>query len=154
MLSKQLSASQQAFIDSVTDQVNQGYSSQLNGTFQMVNYPAGFHPAVQYGVSAYYNSTMLDAFNGTLEIGSNGMLTLGNAQFSTLFYNILRNATYQYSSADQKVVQDPNIANQQIAVVNTATSSGFVAAYSVSPVTYPTVMKAVLDNFAPKKNDW
>ncbi len=154
MLTKQLSDSQQAFIESVTDQVNQAYSSQLNGTFQMVNYPAGFHPAVQYGASAYYNSTMLDVFNGTLEIGSNGMLTLGNAQFSTLFYNILRNATYQYSTADQKVVQDPNLENQQIAVVNTATSSGFVAAYSVSPVTYQSVMKAVLDNFAPKKNDW
>jgi hypothetical protein len=97
---------------------------------------------------------MLDAFNGALQVGTNGMLTLGNQQFATLYYKILSNATYQYSAADQKVVNDPNIANQQVAVVNTATSSGFAAAYAVSPVSYPTVMAAVLKNFSPNATDW
>jgi len=154
MLAKQLTPSQQAFVDSITSEVGSLLGSQLPGNFSMVSYPPGFHPAVQYGTSAYYNSTMLDAFNGTLEIGSNGMLTLGNQQFSTLYYNILRNATYQYSTADQKVVNDPNIANQQIAVVNTATSSGFVAAFSVTPVNYATIMGAVLKNFSSAPTDW
>lgn len=154
MLAKQLTPSQQAFIDDITQQANEMYSGQLPGKFQMVSYPPGFHPAVQYGTSAYYNATMLDAFNGTLEVGSNGMLTLGNGQFSTLFYKILRNATYQYSAADQKVVQDPNIENQQIAVVNTATSSGFVADFSVTPVNYHNVMTAVLKNFSSSPTDW
>lgn len=150
----QLTPGQNAFISSLTGQVTTMLGSQLPGTFQMVSYPPGFHPAVQYGASAYYNSTMLDAFNGTLQIGTNGMLTLGNQQFATLYFKILSNATYQYSAADQKVVNDPNIANQQIAVVNTATSSGFVAAYGVSPVSYPTIMTAVLKNFSSSPTDW
>ncbi|WP_227284996.1 MULTISPECIES: hypothetical protein [Paracoccaceae] len=150
----ELTPAQQTFVDGITSKVGTLLDGQLPGTFQMVAYPPGFHPAVQFGASAYYNSTMLDAFNGTLEIGTNGMLTLGNQQFSTLYYNILTNATYQYSSADQKVVNDPNIANQQISVVNTATSSGFVAAYAVTPVNYPTVMGAVLKNFSADATDW
>jgi hypothetical protein len=150
----QLTPGQQAFVSAVTGQVSTLLGSQLPGTFQMVSYPPGFHPAVQFGASAYYNSTMLDTFNGNLQVGTNGMLTLGNQQFATLYYKILSNATYQYSAADQKVVNDPNIANQQIAVVNTATSSGFVAAYAVSPVTYATIMGAVLKNFSPNATDW
>ncbi|HEY9039001.1 MAG TPA: hypothetical protein VIN05_08690 [Roseovarius sp.] len=150
----QLTPGQQAFVAAITDKVGTLLGSQLPGTFEMVSYPPGFHPAVQFGASAYYNSTMLDAFNGTLEVGTNGMLTLGNQQFSTLYYNILTNATYQYSTADKKVVNDPNIANQQISVINTATSSGFVAAYAVTPVTYQTVMGAVLKNFSKDATDW
>ena len=139
MLAKQLSPSQQAFVDSITSEVGTLLGSQLPGKFSMVSYPPGFHPAIQYGTAAYYNSTMLDAFNDTLEIGSNGMLTLGNQQFSTLYYNILRNATYQYSTADQKVVNDPNIANQQIAVVNTATSSGFFRSQAMTSSCEPSI---------------
>lgn len=154
-MATQLTPSQQTFVSSITDEVNNLLGSQLPGNYQTASYPPGFHPAVQFGTNPpYYNSTMLDAFNGTLEIGTNGMLTLGNQQFSTLYYNILVNATYQYSTADQKVINDPDIENQQIAVVNTATSSGFAAAYSVSPVTYAGVIGAVLKNFSSSPTDW
>lgn len=154
MLAKQLSPDQQAFIDSVTGKVNTMLGSQLPGKFEMVSYPPGFHPAVQYGLSAYYNSTMLDAFNGALDIGTNGMLTMGNHQFSTLYFSILSNATYQYSTADQKTVNDPNIQAAQINVVNAGSSSGFAATYGVSPVNYNTIMAAVLKNFSSKPTDW
>lgn len=153
MLAKQLTPSQQAFVSDIQAKVGKLLDSKLPGEFTMVNYPPGFHPAVQ-NPQMMYNSTMLDAFNGNVEIGSNGMPTLGLQQFATLYYNILNNATYQYSTADQKVVNDPNIVNQQIAVANSGTSSGFAAAYAVSPVNYHTVMAAVLKNFSPSATDW
>lgn len=149
-----LTPGQKTFVDAIQAKVATLLGSQLPGTFQMVSYPPGFHPAVQYGAAAYYNSTMLDAFNGTLEIGTNGMLTLGNNQFSTLYSRILGAAQYQYSAADQKVINDPAIDNQRIAIVNTAQSGGFAAAYGVSPVTYQTVMGAVLKNFSSDATDW
>ncbi|MEE3361533.1 MAG: hypothetical protein VX248_16405 [Pseudomonadota bacterium] len=154
MLAKQLSPDQQAFVNSITGEVNTLLGTQLPGKFEMVSYPPGFHPTVQYGASAYYNSTMLDAFNGALEIGSNGMLTLGNHQFSTLYNSILTNAQYQYSTADQQTVNNPLINAAQVNVVNAGTSSGFVAAYSVTPVTYGTIISAVLKNFSAKATDW
>lgn len=154
MCATQLTPSQNSFVAAITEKVSTTLGTKLPGKFEMVSYPPGFHPAVQYGASAYYNSTMLDVFNGMLEVGSNGMLTLGNSQFSTTYYKILTNATYQYSTADNKVVQDPSIANQQISVVTTATSGGFVAAYGVTPVTYQTVIAALLKNFSAAPTDW
>ena len=152
----QLTPGQDAFIDAIQSKVASLLGSQLPGNFSMVSYPPGFHPAVQYGSAAYYNSTMLDAFNGTVEVGSNGMTTLGNQLFSTLYSRILNAAQYQYSPADNKIVNDPAIESQRISVVNSASSGGFVAAYGVTPVNYQTVMGAVLKNFAPtgKENDW
>ena len=106
-----LTPSQKTFVDAITSKVGTLLGSQLPGTFAAVSYPPGFHPVVQYGNNAYYNSTMLDTFNGTLAVGSNGMLTLGNEQFSTLYARILNAAQYQFSAADQKIVNDPAYDN-------------------------------------------
>lgn len=155
MSATKLTEGQEIFVKSITDKVSSLMGSQLPGKFQMVNYPPGFRPAVQFGSPPVYNSTMLDAFNATLEVGTNALLTLGNAQFSTVYFNILAGASYQYSTADNKVVNDPNIQNQQIAVVNTATSGGFATQFKVAtPVTYYLVIKAVLENFSDNKTDW
>lgn len=155
MLATNLTPSQEAFVKMIESKVGKMLGSQLPGTFQMASYPPGFHPAVQFSNPPVYNASMLDAFNGMLTVGSNGMLTLGNSQFNTTYNKILAAASYQYSDADNKIVQDPNIENQQIAVTNTATSSGFVAAYSLkAPVTYFSVVKAVLDNFGNGKTDF
>ncbi|WP_371225814.1 hypothetical protein [Roseovarius sp. 2305UL8-3] len=150
----QLTPGQNAFITAINDKVAALLGTQLPGTFETVSYPPGFHPTVQYGNSAYYNSTMLDAFNGTLEIGTNGMLTLGNQQFSTLYSRILKAAEYQFSAADQKIVNDPAYDNQKIAITNSAASDGFAVAYAVSPVTYTGVLAALLKNFSDKPADY
>jgi hypothetical protein len=90
---------------------------------------------------------MLDAFNGGLTKGSNGMLTLGDSQFSTTYFKILSAASYQYSDQDNKVVQDPNIQSQQISVANEATSSGYAAQFGLQNPTYFSVIKSVLKEF-------
>lgn len=154
MANSALTPTQTDFISEIEKQVSTLLSKQLPGTFESVSYPPGFHPAVQFGSPAYYNSTMLDTFNSNLERGSNGMLTLGDQQFATLYYKILTAATYQYSANDKKVVNSPNIANQQVAIQNTATSSGFAAQFSVSPVTYYNVMDALQKNFGSKVVDF
>ncbi len=148
-----LTPSQKTFVDAITSKVGTLLGSQLPGTFAAVSYPPGFHPVVQYGNNAYYNSTMLDTFNGTLAVGSNGMLTLGNEQFSTLYARILNAAQYQFSAADQKIVNDPAYDNQKIAITNEASSGGFAAAYAVSPVTFTGVLAALLKNFSKDPTD-
>lgn len=114
----------------------------------MASYPPGFNYAVQYGSAVYYNPATLGLIDSTITVAGNGMLTLGDAAFSTTYFKILSAASYQYSRSDNKVVQDPNIQSQQIAVAQEATSGGFAADYSIAaPVTYAKVIQAVLNNF-------
>ncbi len=154
MLATNLTPTQDKFVSEITAKVGKFLGTQLPGTFEMVSYPPGFHPAVQFSQPPVYNSTMLDAFNGMLQVGSNGMLTLGNSQFSTTYGKILAAASYQYSTADNKVIQSPNLVNQQIAVTNSADSSGFSKQFKLeSPTTYYAVMKAVAENFSSNKDD-
>ena len=148
MAADTLTPAQKAFIKSINDQVNQLLSTQLPGTFEVVSYPPGFNYGIQYSQPPVTNSITLDAFNSTLTRATNGLLTLGNDVFSTMYFKILSGATYQYSVSDGKVVQDPNIQSQQIAVTQEAQSGGYVAQFPITgSVTYFAVITSVLNNF-------
>ncbi|MEO0433141.1 MAG: hypothetical protein AAF151_15755 [Cyanobacteria bacterium J06656_5] len=138
---------QKAFIASIENQVNELLGSQLDGTFNVVNRPAGFNYITQYSQPPVYNEATLRALDGLLTVGTNGVLTLGDEQFSTTYFKILSAASYQLSASDRKVNDDPNIQAQTTAVINTAQSSGYVAAYSVTPLTYSAVTKSVIKEF-------
>jgi hypothetical protein len=143
-----LTPAQQAFIKSITNQVNQLLGTRLPGKFEVVSYPPGFNYGIQYGSPPVTNATTLDAFNSTLTRGTNGVLTLGNDVFSTMYLKILAGASYQYSKSDNAVTQDSNIQSQQIAVVQEATTGGYADEYKIpAPVTYPKVIASVLDKF-------
>jgi hypothetical protein len=145
-----ISPGQQAFLDEITSQVNNLLGAQLPGKFTSISYPPGFNYAIQYSQPPIYNSIALDTLNSTLELGTNGVLTLADQRFSTLYFKILTAAAYRYSDNDNKIVQDPNIQAQQTAVANEATSSGYVDQFpddfQGSPTYYATI-KSVLKEF-------
>ncbi len=147
-MSDKLTPAQLAFIKSIKDQVNQLLGSQLPGTFDVVSYPPGFNYGIQYSQPPVYNAITLNALNSLLMVGTNGNLTMGDALFSTTYYNILTAASYQYSPSDNKVISDPNLQSQQIAVTQEATTGGYVNQFPIAgPVTYYSVIKSVLANF-------
>lgn len=111
-------AAQQAFVTALESKVNSTFSSQLDGEFSVVGYPAGFHWGIQFGPNNYYNPSALNDLDLQLEVASNGELTLTGSNFSTLYLQVLNNVTYVISDADNAVIQQQsNAAASQISSV-------------------------------------
>lgn len=119
-------AAQQAFVTALEARVNDSFSSQLDGEFSMVGYPAGFHWGIQFGPNNYYNAAALNDLDLQLAAGSNGELTLTGSNFSTLYMQVLNNVAYVISDTDSKVIQtQSNNAASQISAVITEWENNF-----------------------------
>ncbi|MCK5216953.1 MAG: hypothetical protein KAJ93_04165 [Methanosarcinales archaeon] len=127
-MASDITKAQQAFTVEIEDKVNQLLSSQLDGKFQMVNYPPGFNWGVQFGTNNYYNQKSLNEIDLSTEIASNDILTLGGSNLSNLYNQILNTVTYVISEADNKIIQDEEQnASSQISSVITEWETGMGA---------------------------
>jgi hypothetical protein len=115
-----ITTAQQAFVQAVQNKVNSAFSSLLDGTFAMVNYPAGFNWAIQYGPNNYYNQSSLAEVDLQVITASNGILTLGADPFSSVYDEVLHTISYVISDADQQKINTAaqNSASQISSVIN------------------------------------
>jgi hypothetical protein len=145
-----LTPAQQALKAQIEAQVAGSLGTLIGGTFHMVVVPGGFNYGIQYDMPPLTNATTLQTLDSLLD-NSSGVMTLADARFSTLYFNILSAASYQYSTGDQAVVNDPGIQNQEQAVVAEGTSGGYTAQYPdaapATGATYYSIVKSVLTNF-------
>jgi len=120
-----ITPAQKAFKEAIEHKVNETFSGKLDGTFQMVNYPSGFHWGVKFGPNNYYNPKALNEIDLAAEVASNGILTLGNNNFSNLYNQILNSVAYVISEADNaKIAREAQSADSQISSVITEWETG------------------------------
>lgn len=105
-----ISPAQQAFITNIQQKVSDFLSTQLNGTFQVVSYPSGFHYGITYGNNAYYNSATLRDIDSLLGVADNGQLQLTGAGFSGLYAQLLPAITFTFSQADINLMNKQDTA--------------------------------------------
>ena len=79
--SSAVSASQQAFIDDIQNQVSKLLATQLDGAFHVVIYPSGFDYRITYGNNAYYNRATLQDIDTLLGVTSDGQMDLTGRGF-------------------------------------------------------------------------
>jgi len=109
---------QQLFINALNEVVNGNLSSQLDGKFEVVSYPAGFNYGVTLTNNGYYNPATLQDIDTLLGISSNGMLELTASGFSGTYATLLQDVTFYFSQADQQTINSANItASEEIALV-------------------------------------
>ena len=115
-----ITPAQEAFIAALNKKLQQQFSSQLDGTFETMSVPNGFYWGIQFGPNNYYNEKALNQINLQAIEGSNGMLTIANANFTTLDNSILGDIVFGFSQADTQALQQDEANNQsQIqAVIN------------------------------------
>jgi len=119
-------AAQQAFVTALEDKVNSALSSQLDGEFAVVGYPAGFHWEIQFGPDNYYNEAALHDLDLPLTVASNGQLTLEGTNFSTMYLEVMNNVSYVLSDADKAIIQqEADAAASQISSVITEWENNF-----------------------------
>ncbi len=138
-----LTQGQKAVISSVESQVNSLLGSQLDGEFQMVNYPSGFNYGINYGGAGYYNPTTLATIDGLVGPTSNGMLSLNGNALHTTYSQILQAASYQYSKADEAVINSPDVASQAQAILAAAKSDSYPVTKTYQAVILDVVAKNV-----------
>ena len=117
---------QQAFIDALQQQVAQFLTTQLDGAFNPVSYPAGFNYGITYGANAYWNGATLQDIDSLLGTASNGQLDLTGAGFSNLYVQLLQAVTFTFSSADQQTInkQDGAATGQIASILTEFTNAG------------------------------
>lgn len=111
---------QQAFIDGLNKKLQSDFSSQLDGTFETMNVPNGFYWGIQFGPNNFYNENSLNQVNLQAIKGSNDVLTVGNANFTTLYNSLMGDVVFAFSQEDEKSIQQDQTANdsQIQAVIN------------------------------------
>ncbi|MFJ2987461.1 hypothetical protein ACIPF8_06320 [Collimonas sp. NPDC087041] len=115
-----VSPMQQAFIDGIESQVTKFLSTQLDGTFSMINYPSGFNYGITYGSNAYYNQATLQDIDTLLGVASNGQPDLTGAGFSNLYAQIMGAVTFSFCQQDQATMaKQDTAASGQIASILT-----------------------------------
>ena len=115
---------QQAFIDGLNKKLQDDFSSQLDGTFETMNVPNGFFWGLQFGPNNFYNENALNQINLQAIKGSNGVQTIGNANFTTLYDSVMGAVVFAFSPADQAALATDNSNNQsQIQAVITSWES-------------------------------
>jgi len=124
-MASNITPAQKAFVDAIEKKVNEQLGSQLDGTFQMVNYPSGFNYGITYGNNAYYNKATLQDIDTLLGTSSSGGLELTGGGFSGYYLRLLgtdpnTGVTFSFSSADEEIINEQDTASQsQIASVLT-----------------------------------
>lgn len=123
-----LLTAQSDFVNDIQAKVAQMLSSQLDGNFQMVSYPSGFHYGITYGANAYFNPATLSDIDNLLSTSSSGELDLTGNTFTGLYLQLMQNIAYVFSQADQKTMNDQdNAATAQISsVITEFTNAGGV----------------------------
>jgi hypothetical protein len=153
-LVRPLAPERQAFVDILTSRVESMIGPQLPGTFELVNFEQGFAPTPGVPGGDGFDAALIDAFDGTLEVGSDGMLELVPGRFSALYGEILDEASWRFSPADQEVIQDREVKARQQAVERAACESGFVEAHGLAFPTYPAILAAILRGYGNGPQDW
>ncbi len=135
MADNSVTPEQQAFIDQITAQVQATLSQFLDGNFEALNYPNGFHYHVTYGQNQAYNLATLEVLDSMLSRASNGMLQLTGQSFSTRYSELLKGIQWGLSNADQATKNREDAAAQSLvnSVVTAWTNSG-----RTWPSTFPT----------------
>ncbi|NIZ09755.1 hypothetical protein [Pseudooceanicola sp. HF7] len=111
-------SAQEEFANALEDKVGQFLGSRLDGTFQTVAYPSGFNYGITYGSNAYWNAATLQDFDTLLGTSSSGQLELVGGRFSTFYSQILGAVAFDFSSADQQVINEQDTAaSAQIASI-------------------------------------
>ena len=120
MTDSSITPAQQAFIAALNKKLQDQFSSQLDGTFETMSVPNGFYWGIQFGPNNYYNQNSLNQVNLQAIEGSNGLLTISNANFTTLYNSIMGDVVFGFSQADKQALQQDEANNQsQIqAVIN------------------------------------
>ena len=106
-MSSDITQAQQEFITMLKKKLSDQFSNQLDGTFEMMNVPNGFYWGIQFGPNNFYNQKSLNQVDLQAIEGSNGLLTVGDSNFTTLYNSVLGSIAYQFSEEDQKQMQQP-----------------------------------------------
>lgn len=120
-----ISASQQAYIKSIEDQITTLLAAKLDGQFKMVNYPPGFNYGITYGANAYWNKATLQDIDTLLGTADSGMTDLTGAGFSNLYAQIMSAVTFSFSTHDQNTLnaQDTAAAAQINSILTAFTNA-------------------------------
>lgn len=111
---------QQAFAQAIQQQTADFLSTQLDGEFSLVSYPAGFNYGITWGANAWWNAATLQDIDTLLSTSSSGGLELNGSRFSTLYGQILQSVTFTFSQADTKRMNaQDNAASAQVSAVIT-----------------------------------
>ena len=100
-----ITPAQQAFITALEGKVASMLSSQLDGEFKSMSVPNGLYRGIQFGPNNYYNEKFLDQINLQAITNNNGMMSLGNTEFTSLYNGILQSITFEFSDADKDALQ-------------------------------------------------
>lgn len=121
-----VSAEQHAFVDNIQKQVSNILSTQLDGEFNVVNYPSGFNYGITYGNNAYYNKATLQDIDTLLGVASNGFMDLTGAGFSNLYAQVLQAVTFSFSQQDTATMnkQDTAASSQIASILTEFTNAG------------------------------
>ena len=111
--------SRKNFTDSICKKINDLLGSKLDGDFQVVSHPSGFHYGITYGANAVYNRATLEDFDTVVaKNAATNQYVLASTRMSTLYKNILQNTNYVFSNADRVTMDEQDQkAGAQIASV-------------------------------------
>lgn len=92
---------QQQFRAILEDKVNQLMETKLEGKFNAVVAPQGFHWGTSYGAMKYCNQKSLQDVDMMLTFDEDGMARFGDETFSGLYLKMIESASFKYSEKDQ-----------------------------------------------------
>jgi hypothetical protein len=111
MVDSSPTAMQLAFADALKEKLNKQFSGQTDGKFETMSVPNGLYWGIQFGGNNYYNNNFLNQINLQAIRGSNGILTVGNDQFTVLYNGILGGIVFAWSQSDEKAMNQDNATN-------------------------------------------
>ena len=104
MTSGNITLARQGFTRALNSKLRERFSNQLDGTFEAMSVPSGFHWGIQFGPNNYYNENSLNQINLQASKDRDGNLTVGKANFTTLYHDIMSAIVFGFSAADEKAL--------------------------------------------------
>jgi hypothetical protein len=113
------------FIKVIQYKISNLLESELDGKFSVIIHPPGYPYFVVYGNSSFYNTETLNLVDQTVVINNNGVATLANNSFSTLYLDILRNVEFNLSDEDKHLLEEKQnqYSQQSQKIINTYESN-------------------------------